>query len=299
MQGIRPLRHPHRARMAAQGVLGEQGVLRLAQEQADRRFVMNTLDLVVDRRHVRAELPDEARLEAHGLQLDYNEPVELVVEEQEVEEEVLAGDTEAQLPADEREALPELQEEALDVVDEGLLDLPFAEIPGGPEEVEQVWVLCCLLGQVGIRGRKGLPEVADRPTAALVGLPVDLEFQNRTAPPVLDRLGRVPEPRLMVPQALQEHDLVAPRQLCNSLLHNCRVRPGRRERPHVLQVAGREPLAAGEPFLQVSGQLVDHLGTPADQLLALENLLPDRPVGADDLPICGQDRTRPTCGDLG
>ena len=94
--------------------------------------------------------------------------------EQQVHAEVAPADLEEHQPADEGESGPHLQQEALDVVDETLLQLPFRARLGGAEEVEQVRVLECLRGQIGIGGRQRPGEVGGRLSLPLVQAALDL-----------------------------------------------------------------------------------------------------------------------------
>ena len=66
-------------------------------------------------------------------------------------------------------------------------------------------------------------------------------------------------------------------------LHYCRIRPGRGEGAHVLQVAGRVTPRVRKPLAQVSGEPIDDLGAPALLFLAVQDVPPDRPIGHDQL----------------
>ena len=61
------LRHADRARGALERVFGDHGVLRLAQQETDRRRVVRALDLTVHRSEVEPELAQVLRLELDGL----------------------------------------------------------------------------------------------------------------------------------------------------------------------------------------------------------------------------------------
>ena len=76
---------------------------------------------------------------------------------------------------------------------------------------------------------------------------------------------------------------MTPGQKCHTLWHNLRVRPRLRQGSHVLEVARAEALHPGKARLQVAGQPVDDLGSPALGPLAQENLGADRPVEEDQL----------------
>jgi len=124
------------------------------------------------------------------------------------------------LAADEGEAGAELEHEALEVIDERLLDLALAARIGGPEEVEQVGVLEDLHRHVGLCGRQGLREVADRLAGACVRAVVDLQGEDIARPAVHERLPGIPEAVLRVIEPLEERDVVVPGQLCKRRLHN-------------------------------------------------------------------------------
>ena len=81
---------------------------------------------------------------------------------------------------------------------------------------------------------------------------------------------------------------MAPRDLCNDLLHNFLVWPGLREAPHVLEVAAGEALAVGELLPEVGGELIDDLRPPPEPVLPLEDVPSDRPVEEDELAVHGE-----------
>ncbi|HEY5784167.1 MAG TPA: hypothetical protein VIT65_05275 [Microlunatus sp.] len=125
------------------------------------------------------------------------------------------------------------------MIDQRLFEIALAVRLGGGEEVEQVRVTRGLLGQIGVLRRKRGGEVNDRLAGPLVKLGFDLQRQDVAAPAVLDGLCGIPFPGRLVVEFVEQRDVVVPGQLCKRALHNLRVRPGRRERPHVLQVPRR------------------------------------------------------------
>ena len=129
-----------RARVVPQRVLGDDLVLGLAEDQANRRRVLFVLDLRVDRCHVEAELADVLGAELACFELDDDLGAELEVVEEQVDEEVIASHFQVNLPSDIGEPGAELEEELGDVIDQGLLDLPFAGVLLQAEEVELVGV---------------------------------------------------------------------------------------------------------------------------------------------------------------
>jgi hypothetical protein len=58
--------------------------------------------------------------------------------------------------------------------------------------------------------------------------------EDIAAPAVFDRLLDIPNSLFRVRNPIEDANIVSPRNLCNSLLHNCLVRPGLGESPHVL-----------------------------------------------------------------
>src|ERR1700712_382051 len=75
-----PFRDPDWHGRAAQGVLGDDVVLRSAQQQTDRRLIIGMSQKVIDSGHIHAQLPEETWIEVGGLQLDdYEAPQPKVV----------------------------------------------------------------------------------------------------------------------------------------------------------------------------------------------------------------------------
>lgn len=105
------------------------------------------------------------------------------------------------------------------------------------------------------------------------------------------RLG-VPDAVLGSLDAVQDADVVSPRNLCNKLLHNCFVRPGLAERPHVFQVARGESFHVRERSLEVRRQTVDHFRAPVFPFLPVEDVAADLPVEQDQFPIDGHQRAK-------
>ena len=80
---------------------------------------------------------------------------------------------------------------------------------------------------------------------------------------------------------------MVPRQLCKAVLHHCRVRPGGREGPQVLQVPRGVAPRVREPFPQVRGQPVDDPGAPALLVLPGQDVGADRSVRRQQLAVGG------------
>jgi len=104
---------------------------------------------------------------------------------------------------------------------------------------------------VRLSGRKGGWEIAHRFALARAKSAFDLKGQDRLGPSKPQGLGGVPEPGFRIAQSLQKGDVLAPRNLCNGALHNCRVRPSRGKCPHVLQVFGGQPLHLRKGLAQI------------------------------------------------
>lgn len=109
----------------------------------------------------------------------------------------------------------------LDVVDEGLLDFAFAPRVGGAEEVEEVWILEDLLGEIGVAGRKGGLEVRQSLALSRVRAGFDLQDEDAVGPAMLARLARVSEAISGIVELLEQRDVVVPGDLCKRLLHDC------------------------------------------------------------------------------
>jgi hypothetical protein len=91
---------------------------------------------------------------------------------------------------------------------------------GCPDEVEKVGVLGSLLSHVRVLWWEGLGEVGDGLAGSKVELPVDLEVEDVAAPPILERLLRVPEPRWLIREPVEQELVLPLRQLCSAALHN-------------------------------------------------------------------------------
>jgi len=81
---------------------------------------------------------------------------------------------------------------------------------------------------------------------------------------------------------------MAPRQLCNSLLHKFLFRPRLGESPHVFQIARTEALDAGELRAEIPGKPVNDLGAPTFRPLPFQNVSPNRPVQQDEFAVDGE-----------
>jgi len=132
--------------------------------------------------------------------------------------------------------------------------------------------------------------VREKLVSALAGeeIALDLVCEDATTPPVPDGLIGVPEPPLRLLDRLEKPDIVPPRQLGNTPLHNFGIWPGFGEGPHVFEVARREPLHAGKGGAEIGGEPVDDLRAPAGGGLAVEDLPANLPVQAREFPVEAQ-----------
>jgi len=77
---------------------------------------------------------------------------------------------------------------------------------------------------------------------------------------------------------VEKDHVVPPGNLCSNLLHNFLRLVGSREPPHRLEVSGGEPGRIGRSVSKVRGEAVNDLCTPAEFLLASQDLVPDLPI---------------------
>jgi hypothetical protein len=121
---------------AAQGVLSDDAVAFLAENEADRGSVGGMAKFVIQDVEVEVHFAGVLGLEVFGFEVDDDEAAEVEVVEKEVDGEVFAGYVDAILAADEGEALAELEKEFFDMVEE--LGFEFALVEGffEGEEVE-------------------------------------------------------------------------------------------------------------------------------------------------------------------
>lgn len=169
------------------------------------------------------------------------------VEQQQIDEELVAVDGEVHLSADEREAWSELGEGVLEPLSQRCLDRPFPGPLGEVEEVEDVGVLDDLLGLVGVDRIQVVGEIARRGADPAVQAGGDVVLEHRPGPAVGGVASRVPVPRVNVVKLVEQGADVTPRQFPNGPLENCvPVGPGGGEGTHVLQVGRRQPGHSGK-----------------------------------------------------
>lgn len=75
------------------------------------------------------------------------------------------------------------------------------------------------MGEVGLGCWKGFVEVCNRLPLPSIKPSLDLNYQNVPTPTVFDSRLSVPEALVSILDKIQEPNIMAPRQLCNRLLH--------------------------------------------------------------------------------
>ena len=83
----------------------------------------------------------------------------------------------------------------------------------------------------------------------------------------------------------EENDVVAPRQLSNSLLDDCGIGPGIGEGAHVEQIGAGKTFHLRESGAKVAGETLDDFGTPALLGLTGENVFPQLPIEGDEFTV--------------
>jgi len=78
---------------------------------------------------------------------------------------------------------------------------------------------------------------------------------------------------------------MAPRQLCNNLLHEAPIGVCLGESPHVFQVAGREAGHPGEIVPEILRETIDDASPPTLRCLPFQYVAADAPVEQDELLI--------------
>jgi hypothetical protein len=215
-----------------------------------------------------------------------------------VDEELVAGNLQPELPADKGKARAQFQQKARDVADQTVFDFPLVGVIAQAQEVKQVRVLERLAGQRRLGSRQPSLKVRHRAALALLQPVLDVQRKCHARPAVLHCLRRIPLAVSCVVQLRQERHDVEPRQLVSRLLTKLAVRAMLGEKPHVLEVARRPAAHVRKGVLEVSGQAVDDLGAPALPLLALQDVASDAAVELHQLGIDRQRRALPGLGNL-
>src|SRR5205085_12434913 len=132
---------------------------------------------------------------------------QLHVIEKQIEEIVDLANGQLHLAADEGESHAELEQELPDVGDEIVLGHTLVGFASDGEEVEGVWILERLLGEVGLRTGQSSHEVGGGLALAYVGPLRDLGLQGRAAPAVFFGAVGVPEPVFGAPEFLEQQNV--------------------------------------------------------------------------------------------
>lgn len=129
------------------------------QKHPDRGVVLRPSQPVFDEGNIEAELARVSRFELRGLELDDYVPELVDVEEQQVDEEVIAVDIEVDLAANEREAAAELAESIDDALDEAVFQSSLDGVSVDREELQREWILGDLLCKLGVGAVERVREV--------------------------------------------------------------------------------------------------------------------------------------------
>ncbi len=164
------------------------------------------------------------------------------------------------------------------MLDQSVLDLALLGLIRQAEKVEAIGVFERLACQVGLRLGQALVEVGDGAAAALAQAGFDLHHQHIARPVVLDGLGGVPAALQFGLQLGQQHQVMPPRQLSNSLLDKFGIRPRLGKSAHVHQVGPRKPFHRRKGQTQIVLQPLDHLRAPALIRLPRQDVPSDLPV---------------------
>lgn len=104
--------------------------------------------------------------------------------------------------------------------------------------MEEVGVFEDLLGEFALPLGKRALEGVERLSLSVEEFGLDAEREFGAGPTVAGGLADIEKPFRRVLQGIENFEVMAPRDLCNRLLHNLPVGPGLRELPHVFEVSG-------------------------------------------------------------
>lgn len=152
-------RYRDRLSSTGQGVPDDGRVLVRDEKHPDGGLVLRSAQPILDQGDVEAELAGIARVELGGLELDDDVPKLFDVEEQQIDEEVIALDIEVDLTTDEREPGAELTQSVDDALDEPILEPALRGIAVDGEELECERILGELLSKLGVGAFESVREV--------------------------------------------------------------------------------------------------------------------------------------------
>jgi hypothetical protein len=201
--------HGYRSGDSLQGQVGDRLVTSGAEDEADASAILAVGDERVDGVDVQVHLAHELRLEGAELQIDDHEAAGRVVEEEEIEDELLAADLERLLTSSEVEALAQGQHEALDVLQQRRFQVALLGTVSELHEVQDHGITHDPLHSLGITGLQSLLEVRDRRTLTLVQATRDGRLELRSRPRA-SSLG-VPVPGRAIGKPVQQSGDVTPR----------------------------------------------------------------------------------------
>jgi hypothetical protein len=152
-------RYRDRLSSTGQGVPDDGLVLVRDEKHPDGGLVLRSAQPILDQGDIEAELAGIARVELGGLELDDDVPKLFDVEEQQIDEEVIALDIEVDLTTDEREPGSELTQSVDDALDEPILEPALRGIAVDGEELECERILGDLLSKLGVGAFESVREV--------------------------------------------------------------------------------------------------------------------------------------------
>ena len=181
----------------AEGVLGDDLVACLAQNQADRRLVIRMAEQIIDYRQVKIDLAGKLGLKGNHLDVDDDVRPKLQVIEQQVDVKVVAADFEVHLAADEGESDAEFEKEITNMLQQTALQLTFLGVVCEGEKVKIIWILKDVLGEVRLRRWEGALRIGESLALPEVEAGIDVVIENGPAPAVFEALAGIPNaPRL-------------------------------------------------------------------------------------------------------
>ena len=126
--------------VAAHGIFHDFIILGAAEQDADARVFVWTLAVPVERFQIKGQLAHVFWLEAHSLQLEGHETLQVAVVEEQIEFEILIAHLHADLLADKGESVAEFHEELAQIAQQRCLQIGLAVALRQVKEVEEVAV---------------------------------------------------------------------------------------------------------------------------------------------------------------
>lgn len=175
-----------------QGILGEDVVLGLAEDEAEGGGIVRVAQEVIHGGTIEIHLPGILGFELAFFEVHHDETAEVQVIEEEVQIKVPPADFQPVLAAHKGKTTPEFEEEFLDVQEQSGLQLPLMEGFLQGEEIKEIGILQQALsnGRMGLRQSGG--EVRGGRALALVGAVFDLKSEGVAGPAFLKGLPGIP-----------------------------------------------------------------------------------------------------------